>query len=283
LRLFDHVTRGAPLDEPPVRVFVMGGGSGRRTSGGKLDHGGRWISSRDWPLPDAEVVPYYLHDNGRLDTTPPPEGAPSLSYDFDPAHPVPTIGGNFSSLELVAVNGSFNQTEGEEFFGCTPPYLPLASRADVLVFQTDPLTTPLQVVGPLEIDFWVATDGPDTDFTAKLVDVHPASADYPGGYAMLLADGIARLRYAEDASAPRLRQPGEVVRLRVTFMATANLFLPGHRVRLDVSSSNFPKFDVNPNTGEPEGQARRRRKAVNTIFADAARPSRVLLPILPLG
>jgi putative CocE/NonD family hydrolase len=98
---------------------------------------------------------------------------------------------------------------------------------------------------------------------------------------MLLADGIARLRYAEDPAAPRLRQPGEVVRLRVTFMATANLFLTGHRIRLDISSSNFPKFDVNPNTGEPEGRARRRRVAVNTVFVDAARSSRVVLPILP--
>jgi hypothetical protein len=208
------------------------------------------------------------------------EAAP-ISYDFDPAHPVPTIGGNFSSLELVARNGSFDQVETPGFLGCTPPYLPLASRADVLVFQTSPLAAPVQVAGPIEVDLWVATDGPDTDFTAKLIDVHPASADYPGGYAMLLADGIARLRYAEDPAAPRLRQPGEVVRLRVTFMATANLFLTGHRIRLDISSSNFPKFDVNPNTGEPEGRARRRRVAVNTVFVDAARSSRVVLPILP--
>ena len=280
LRFFDHITRSAPLDEPPVRVFVMGGGSGRRTSGGKLDHGGRWIFSSDWPLPDAEVVPYYLHNDGSLDAAPPSEGAAPLSYDFDPEHPVPTIGGNFSSLDLVAINGSFDQVEGEKFFGCTPPYLPLASRSDVLVFQTAPLTAPLQIVGLVEIDFWVATDGPDTDFTAKLIDVHPASADYPRGYAMLLADGIARLRYAEDPSAPSLRQPGEVVRLRATFMATANFFLAGHRIRLDVSSSNFPKFDVNPNTGEAEGMAHRRRIAVNTVFVDAARPSRVLLPVL---
>jgi uncharacterized protein len=158
----------------------------------------------------------------------------------------------------------------------------LASRADVLVFQTAPLTNAVHVAGPVKIDLWVATGGPDTDFTAKLIDVHPASADYARGYAMLLADGIARLRYAEDLSAPRLRRPGETVRLRATFMATANLFLPRHRIRLDISSSNFPKFDVNPNTGEPEGQARRRRIAVNTVFADAVRPSRVLLPVLPL-
>ncbi len=203
-----------------------------------------------------------------------------MRYDFDPAHPVPTIGGNFSSLELVARHGSFDQVEKAEFFGCTPPYLPLASRADVLVFQTLPLAAPVRVVGPIEIDLWVCTDAPDTDFTAKLIDVHPASADYPQGYAMLLGDGIARLRYAEDPAAPRLRRPGEVVRLRVTFMATANFFATGHRIRLDVSSSNFPKFDVNPNTGEPEGMARRRRIAVNTVFVDAARASRVVLPVL---
>jgi len=282
LRFFDHVTRGTRDPEPPVRLFVMGGGSGRRTSAGNLDHGGRWIAAADWPPPGAALSPYYLHGDGRLDPAPPAAGAAPVSYDFDPARPVPTIGGNFSSLELVARNGCFDQVEGKEFFGCTPPYLPLASRADVLVFQTAPLAAPVQVVGPIEVDLWVATDGPDTDFTAKLIDVHPASADYPCGYAMLLADGIARLRYAEDPAAPRLRQPGEVVRLRATFMATANFFLVRHRIRLDISSSNFPKFDVNPNTGEPEGRARRRRIAVNTVFVDAARPSRIMLPILPV-
>jgi putative CocE/NonD family hydrolase len=281
LRFFDHIVKATPDPEPAVRLFVMGGGSGRRTVAGNLDHGGRWISCNDWPPPEAVFSSFYLHGDGRLDPAVPAEGAPPVSYDFDPAHPVPTIGGNFSSLELVARHGSFDQVEGKEFFGCTPPYLPLASRADVLVFQTAPLAAPVQVAGPIEIDLWVATDGPDTDFTAKLIEVHPASADYPRGYAMLLADGIARLRYAEDPTAPRLRQPGEVVRLRATFMATGNLFLAGHRIRLDISSSNFPKFDVNPNTGEPEGRARRRRIAVNTVFVDAARPSRVVLPILP--
>ena len=97
---------------------------------------------------------------------------------------------------------------------------------------------------------------------------------------MLLTDGILRLRYAEDPAQPRLRAPGEVVPIRITLFPTANLFLPGHRIRLDVSSSNFPKFDVNPNTGEPEGRARRKRIAVNTVFVDAARPSRVILPLL---
>lgn len=280
LRFFNHVVHGAPLDEPPVRVFVMGGGSGRRNAAGKLEHGGRWITASDWPVPEAEPIRYHLHGNGNLDRAPPAEGAAPLSYDFDPARPVPTIGGAMSSLEPVASAGAWDQVEAPGFFGCTPPYLPLASRADVLVFQTAPLAQPVQIVGPVEAELWVATDGPDTDFTAKLIDVHPPSADYPRGYAMNLTDGIVRLRYAEDPGQTRLRQPGEVVRVIVTLFPTANLFLSGHRIRLDISSSNFPKFDVNPNTGEPEGQVRRKRVAVNTVFVDASRPSGVVLQVL---
>lgn len=280
LRFFDHVIKGTPLDEPAVRVFVMGGGSGRKNQDGRLDHGGTWITATDWPLPNAVPTPFHLHGDGRLSAARPTAGAAPLSYDFDPARPVPTIGGAMSSLEPVASAGAWDQVEAPGFLGCAPPYLPLASRPDVLVFQTEPLTQPLRVVGPIEAELWVATDGPDTDFTAKLIDVYPASADYPRGYAMNLTDGIIRLRYAEDPTTPRLRQPREVARIIVTLFPTANLFMPGHRVRLDISSSNFPKFDVNPNTGEPDGQARRKRVAVNTVFVDADRPSRVVLPIL---
>ncbi|MEO9190584.1 MAG: CocE/NonD family hydrolase [Acetobacteraceae bacterium] len=282
LRFFDHVVKGTPLDEPAVRVFVMGGGSGRRTAEAHLDHGGRWLTATDWPIPGTEFVAYHLHNDGTLDPSLPASDAPPWSYNFDPRRPVPTIGGAMSSLEPVARAGTWDQTEAAEFFGCAPPYLPLASRPDILVFQTAPLTRPLQIVGPVEAELFVATDGPDTDFTAKLIDVHPPSPDYPRGYAMLLTDGILRLRYAEDPASPRLRRPGEVVRARITMFPTANLFLAGHRLRLDISSSNFPKFDVNPNTGEPEGRARRTRIAVNTVFADAARASRVVLPVLAL-
>lgn len=282
LRFFDHVVKGAPLDEPPVRVFVMGGGSGRRNAAGKLEHGGRWISAQDWPIPEAQVTAYHLHGDGSLGPSHPAADASPLTYDFDPSHPVPTIGGNLTSLEPVASGGAWDQVEAPGFFGSSPPYLPLASRPDVLVFQTESLGEAVQVVGPVEADLWVATDAPDTDFTAKLIDVHPPSADYPRGYAMILTDGIVRLRYAEDPAHPRLRTPGEIVRVTVTLFPTANLFLPRHRIRLDVSSSNFPKFDVNPNTGEPEGQARRKRTAANTVFVDADRPSRVLLPLLPV-
>jgi putative CocE/NonD family hydrolase len=232
-------------------------------------------------VPGAVNVSYYLHGDGRLDISAQAAGSEPLCYDFDPAHPVPTIGGAMSSLEPVATAGAFDQVESEAFFGCVPPYLPLASRADVLAFQTAPLTEAVKIVGPIEADFFVATDGPDTDFTAKVIDVHPPSIDYPRGYAMILTDGILRLRYAEDPTTEKFREPGEIVRVRIKLFPTANLFLPGHRIRLDVSSSNFPKFDVNPNTGEPDGAARRRRIAKNTVFVDAARPSRVVLPVLP--
>lgn len=281
LRHFDSVTRGVPCREPPVRVFVMGGGSGRRTAEGYLDHGGRWIAAEEWPVPEAERVPLYLHNDLRLTQGEPAASSAPLRFDFDPAHPVPTIGGNFTSMEPLAFPGSFDQVTGPEVFGAKPPYLPLTARHDVLAFQTAPLKQPVQVVGPVEIELYVATDGPDTDFTVKLVDVHPASADYPRGYAMLLADTIQRLRYVEDPSQPRLHRPGEVVRAKFV-LPIANLFAAGHRIRLDISSSNFPKFDVNPNTGEPEGAARRRRVAVNTVFVEAARPSRMVLPVLAL-
>ncbi len=275
LRHFDHVVHGTENPEPAVRLFVMGGGSGLRTAEGHLDHGGRWISLDDWPR--GERVAYYMHADGLLDPAVPAGGA--ISYDFDPARPVPTIGGNHTSLEPVARPGAFDQVEAEEFMGCVPPYLPLASRSDVLVFQTPPLAEAVEIVGELEVELWVETDGPDTDFTAKLIDVYPPNADYPQGYAMLLTDGITRLRYAEDPASPKLRSSGEVVRAVVTLPPIGNLFPAGHRVRLDVSSSNFPKFDVNPNTGEPEGMAIRRRVAVNTVHTDPARPSRLMLPV----
>jgi putative CocE/NonD family hydrolase len=282
LRHFDSVIHGTPNPEPPVRVFVMGGGSGRRDAAGHMQHGGRWFSFNDWPVPEATESAFYLHSDGTLSAAPPAADAVPISYDFDPAHPVPTIGGNLTSLDPVALGGAWDQTESPEFFGCAPPFLPLASRPDVLAFQTAPLAADTQIVGPITATLWVATDGPDTDFTAKLIDVHPPSADYPRGYAMILTDGIVRLRYAEDWTQPRFRSPGEVVRISVVLFPTANLFLAGHRIRLDVSSSNIPKFDINSNTGEPEGRARRRRIAVNTVFVDATRPSHVTLPILPI-
>jgi len=281
LRHFRHALDGTANPEPPVRLFVMGGGSGRRNAAGRLEHGGRWMEASDWPLPNAVPTIYHLSIDGRLDSASPEAGAAALAFDFDPAHPVPTIGGSLTSMEPVARGGAFDQRESADVFGCAPPYLPLSSRRDVLVFQTPPLAEAVRVVGPLTAELWVATDGPDTDFTAKLIDVHPPSADYPRGFDMLLSDGIVRLRYVPDRVTETFRAAGEVVRIVVTLFPTANLFGVGHRIRLDVSSSNFPKYDVNSNTGEPEGASRRRRVAVNTVFMDAGRPSRIVLPVLP--
>jgi hypothetical protein len=280
LRFFDEVFRGKPSGEKPVRVFVMGGGSGRKNAAGHLEHGGRWITADAWPLPGTRLARHYLHHDGTLSPRLPAADAAALSFDFDPSHPVPTIGGNFSSLDPIAFSGSWDQSEAPEFYGSRAPYLPLAARHDVLVFQTPRLERLVQLIGAVEVDLWVTTSGPDTDFTAKLIDVHPPSADYPRGYAMLLTDGIVRLRYLDDPARPRLRQPGELTRARLVLPAVANLFLPGHRIRIDISSSNFPKFDVNPNTGEAEGMARRRRVVTNTVFCDAAHPSHVVLPLI---
>lgn len=280
LGFFDHVTKGKPTDEPPVRVFLMGGGTGRRNAEGRLDHGGQWLSLSDWPPEDVRYTPYYFSNDGGLGREMAAEGAAPLRYDFDPSNPVPTIG-HALTREPTVRGGVFDQVEAPEILGCKPPYLPLAARHDVLAFQTGPLAEPVRLVGPLTVRLWVSTDAPDTDFTAKLVDVHPPSVDYPHGYAVILADGIVRLRYAEDPENPRLRKPGEIVEATITLPPTANLFSAGHRIRVDISSSNFPKYDVNPNTGEPDGQATLRRTAVNTVFMDASRPSHIVLPIWP--
>ncbi len=284
LRWFDRwlrdVDNGADRD-PPVRIFVMGGGSGRRNAEGRLDHGGRWRSEPEWPLPGTRWTPYYLHGDGTLAPEAPAAGAPPRSYDYDPARPVPSIGGTMTSGQPIMEGGAYDQVEGERFFGCTPPYLPLATRPDILVFQTPPLAEPLEITGPITVKLWIASDCPDTDFTAKLVDVYPPNADYPQGFAMNVTDGIMRVRYRESWERAKLMTPGEVVAITIEPFATSNLFARGHRIRLDISSSNFPHFDVNPNTGEPEGRARRKRIACNTVFVDKARASHVVLPVIP--
>ena len=166
--------------------------------------------------------------------------------------------------------GGFDQREAPGFHGCRAPYLPLGSRADVLVFQTGPLPEAVEVTGPIEVHLWVATSAVDTDFTAKLIDVYPPSAWYPQGYALNLTDSIARLRYRNGRERGELVTPGEPVQLTITLYPTSNLFMTGHRIRLDISSSNFPRFDVNPNTGEAIGRERRRVVADNTVFHERA-------------
>ena len=133
----------------------------------------------------------------------------------------------------------------------------------------------------MTVRLWVASDGPDTDFTAKLIDVHPPSADYPDGFAMNLTEGLLRVRYRDSWERPTLMVPGEVYAITIELFPIGNLFVPGHRLRLDISSSNFPHFDVNPNSGEPEGSMEHPRIAENRVFVDRERPSHIVLPIIP--
>ena len=289
--------------EARVRIFVMGGGSGQRTPQGRLMHGGKWRQENEWPLARTQFTPYYLHGDGRLRSEQPASENCATTYRFDPAHPVPSIGGNVSSLnELdplptgvadsafaprdsrmheIMSSGGFDQTETPEFFGCEPPFLPLGSRPDVVVFQTPPLSADLEVTGPVAVHLWVSSSAVDTDFTAKLIDVYPPSSWYPRGYTLNLTDSLVRLRYRNNRERPELLPVGEVDQITITLYPVSNLFVRGHRIRVDISSSNFPRFDVNPNTGDPIGQERRRLAADNTIYHDRQRCSRIVLPVIP--
>ena len=153
----------------------------------------------------------------------------------------------------------------------------------MLVFATEPLAEDMEVTGPIEVKLWVSSSAPDTDFTAKLIDWYPPSRWYPHGYALNLTDSIARLRYRNGREKGELLTPGETAGLTVTLYPTSNLFAAGHRIRLDISSSNFPRFDVNPNTGDPIGRERRRQGADNRVHHNRAQPSHVVLPVIPSG
>ena len=282
LAWFDRWLKGqgeAPA-EAAVRYFRMGGGSGRRNAAGRLEHGGEWFAARDWPVPGTQFMPWYLHPGGSLATQPAAQPA-TLGYVFDPADPVPTIGGSVTSGEPLMVAGAYDQRTHAGVFGAAPPYGPLADRTDVLVFESPVLQEDLDVTGPVVIKLWISSDAPDTDFTAKLIDVYPPSEDWPQGFAMNITDGILRCRYRRSWEYPEPLVPGEVGEITIEPMPTSNLFRKGHRIRLDISSSNFPRFDVNPNTGAPEGSAGPRRKARNSIHLSPVHRSQLLLPVLP--
>lgn len=257
LRFFDRWLRDGPDPEiPRVQLFVMGAN--------------RWRHAESWPLPGTVVTPLYLtsggransrHGDGRLRFALPRE-ASFDAYLYDPADPVPSLGGAACCTGTPdAPAGRFDQREIEE-------------REDVLVYSTAPLSEPLEVVGPIEAVLYVSSDAPDTDFTAKLIDV------YPDGRAINIQEGIVRARTrAPDAGA--LDTAG-IVELRVDLQATANRFLAGHRIRLEVSSSNFPRWDRNLNTGGNNYDETSFRSATNRIHHSPSHPSRLLLPVVPL-
>src|SRR5437867_457857 len=257
LRWFDHWLRGIDtgvLDEPPVKIFVMGEN--------------RWRDEREWPLARTRYTPYYLHSRGRANSVSgdgllspePPGDERTDQFVYDPDNPAPTRGGN----TLIIAMGVQDQR-------------PVEARADVLVYTSDVMSEAFEVTGPITVTLYAASSALDTDFTAKLVDVRP------DGYAQNLADGIVRARYRDSRTNPTPLTPGEVTEFTIDLWATSQVFKAGHCIRVEISSSNFPLWDRNPNTGGPVALATAAalQTAKQTIFHDARYPSHILLPIIP--
>ena len=282
LAWFDHFLKGMHTevsDWSPVKIFVMGTGEGDPNYQGRLHHSGYWRDEGDFPLPDTQFTPYYLHADGELSTaSPTADGSPSR-FSFDPRAPVPTIGGGISAANPLMDAGAFDQRGSARFFGSTDT-LPLNARSDVLTFQTPPLENDVEVTGPITVKLHAASSARDTDFTAKLIDVCPLNDDFPDGLAFNLTDSIIRARYRNGWETPELLEPGEVYEFTFQLYPTSNVFKKGHRIRLDISSSNWPRFDVNPNTGGDLGVERRFEIAEQTIYHESEHPSHVVLPII---
>ena len=282
MRWFDRWLKGIDngVDaEKPVRIFVMGGGNSEKDRNGRLSHMGEWRDVEDWPLAETKYTPYYIHGDGSLSREEPQASVPT-PYTFDPRDPVPTMGGGISAANQVMDAGAFDQRGHKRFYG-SKDTLPLSARSDVLVFQTTVLEEDLEVTGPLTVKLWASSSAKDTDFTVKLIDVHPPNVDYPEGYAQNISDSIIRGRYRNTRDHQELMNPGEVYEFEIVMYPSSNVFGKGHCIRLDVSSSNFPRFDINPNTGGPLGRDRRIVLAENTIYHDPDHPSHILLPIIP--
>ena len=265
-----------------VRMFRMGGGDGGRDRDGLLKHGGKWFSVDGWPPEGSRATPYYLHENGILSAEAPSAEDASTTYTYDPRNTVSSNGrcivpygpmkeGWFKGM------GPRDQIEIETLPGHGIPGMPIASRPDVLVFQTAPLNADVSIAGNIRGILWISSDAPDTDFFLKLLDVHSSSPDYPNGYAFPVSEGILRVRYRDSFEQPCPMEPDTVYPIEIDMQPSANLFKAGHRIRLDICSSNFPNYDINRNTGDPDD--RNWRIARNTVYHEAGRGSYVQLPI----
>lgn len=304
LEWYDHWLKGkdntvgkaAPFASK-VRIFTMGSGDGHKTEKGLLYHGGEWRDEKEWPPARTKATNFYFGANGVLSSTgvlskaknravetPATRAArtavprSSTRFTFDPKNPVPTIGGNISSGDGILLQGAWDQRGGPHIWNWPLP-IPLSARNDILMFQTEPLAGDIEVTGEIEVKLWVSSNARDTDFTAKLIDVYPASPDWPGGFDLNLTDGIVRARYRDSLQQEKLMEQGAIYPITIKLYPTSNVFKKGHRIRVDISSSNFPRFDVNPNTGEPLNDHRRFQTATNTIWHDAEHSSHIVLPV----
>jgi uncharacterized protein len=259
LRWLDHWLKGIDtglVDEAPLRLFIMGINE--------------WHDEHEWPLARTDWQKWYLHSDGNANTVigdgclsaAEPKDESTDRFVFDPEYPVPTRGGNNCCSPEVVPWGPQDQR-------C------LEMRSDVLCYTSDPLENDLEVTGPIKVILHAETDGKDTDWTAKLIDV------WPSGYAMNLCDGIIRARYREGFTEPKLLEPGKVYEYEIEVGVTGNVFRKGHQIRLEISSSNFPRFDRNPNTGRDVGTETELRQARQTIHHSKAHPSHILLPVIP--
>ena len=257
LRWFDHWLKGIDNSieqEKPVRIFVMGEN--------------RWREEEDWPLPNTQYRSYYLQSRGHANTatgdgvlsTTQSDTEPEDSYRYKPFDPVPTVGG---AVLMEGGEGPRDQRQIE-------------ARDDILCYTTPPLKQPVEVTGPIELVLYVSSSARDTDFTGKLVDVHP------DGRAENLTDGILRARYRQSLSSPVLMEPGRIYELRVDLGATSNVFLAGHRIRLEVSSSNFPRFNRNSNTGGTIASESEKDfvLGINHVYHTHDYPSHLVLPVI---
>ena len=259
LRFYDHVLLGEDngfADDRPVRLFVMGENAWRRED--------------EWPLSRAVETAYYLHSDGRANSLngdgalsmETPGDQPSDSYVYNPVNPVPTVGGGLCCDPAFMANGAYDQRWVE-------------GREDVLVYSTPPLAEDVEVTGPVSVTLFASSSAVDTDFTAKLVDVEPS------GYARNLTDGIIRARYRNPRQPAELIAPGDIIEYTIDLWATSNLFKKGHQIRVEISSSNFPRFDRNMNTGAPIGSDVEFQPALQTIYHTSEHPSRLTLPVVP--
>jgi putative CocE/NonD family hydrolase len=275
---FDHWLKGKPLERigpEPVHIFRMGGGDGKRTTTADatlIAHSGSWQTLPAWPPPDAKPTRFFINKNGEL-TRQASRETESKSYVFDPDNPVPTIGGRYSNGPGSPMCPQ-DQVCSAKILGCRDSS-PLNARPDIVSSVSEPLTADVDVTGVVRATLWISSDAVDTDFTAKLVDV------YPDGTALHIADGQIRARYRNQHKKPEFLEPGKAYQITINLGSVSNLFAKGHRIRLDVSSSNYPKFEPNSNTAEPAGKWTRRVKANNTIFMGGQRASYVELPVRP--
>ncbi|MDR3738767.1 MAG: CocE/NonD family hydrolase [Terracidiphilus sp.] len=253
--LFKGVDNQFAHDDKPVRLFVMGDNA--------------WRDESEWPLKRAVATKYYLHSVGKANTlagdgalnTTAPKAEVADTYVYNPANPVQTVGGPLCCDGAHLAPGPLDQNEVEV-------------RPDVLVYSTQPLESDVEVTGPVTLDLFAKSSAVDTDFTAKLVDVSPE------GFAQNLTEGILRARFRESTSVAKPLQPGKVVELTVDLWATSNVFKKGHRIRLEVSSSNFPRFDRNLNTGKSAADEMKFVTATNAVLHDADHPSALVLPVV---